>query len=143
MQSEEEKKEYIEHEILDRLYCLNENDFNKEKVDESYIKAVLRAGIEAKELIDKQQKEIEELKEDIKEYKIQEDLTFKCLDKTKYMSNFISKDKIKEKLLEPIRKEAEEINKKFFEKDTGFEIEGAILQELGAIEGMILELLEE
>lgn len=45
-------------------------------------------------------KENNKLKENIKEYKIQEDLTFKCLDKTKYMSNFISKDKIKAKIEE-------------------------------------------
>ena len=49
-------------------------------------------------LIEKQQKEIEELKEENKQYKIQEDLTFKCLEKTKYMSNYISKDKIREKI---------------------------------------------
>lgn len=61
--SEEEKKEYIEHEILDRLYCVDENDFDKDKVDESYIKAVLNACKEAKKLIENQQKEIEELKD--------------------------------------------------------------------------------
>ncbi len=60
MLSEEEKKEYIEHEILDRLYCLGENDFDKSKVDDSYIKAVLNACKEAKNLIEKQSKEIEE-----------------------------------------------------------------------------------
>lgn len=59
----EEKKEYIEYEILDRLYCVDENDFDKDKVDESYIKAVLNACKEAKKLIENQQKEIEELKD--------------------------------------------------------------------------------
>ena len=63
MLSDEERKEYIEHEILDRLYCLEENDFDKNKVDDGYIKAVLNACKEAKNLIEKQQKEIEELKE--------------------------------------------------------------------------------
>ena len=63
MLSDEEKKEYIEHEILDRLYCLEENDFDKNKVDDGYIKAVLNACKEAKNLIEKQSKEIEELKE--------------------------------------------------------------------------------
>ena len=61
MLSDEEKKEYIEHEILDRLYCLEENDFDKNKVDDGYIKAVLNACKEAKNLIEKQSKEIEEL----------------------------------------------------------------------------------
>ena len=61
--TDEEKKEYIEHEILDRLYCLEENDFDKNKVDDGYIKAVLNACKEAKNLIEKQSKEIEELKE--------------------------------------------------------------------------------
>ena len=60
--SDEEKKEYIEHEILDRLYCLEENDFDKNKVDDDYIQAVLNACKEAKNLIEKQSKEIEELK---------------------------------------------------------------------------------
>ena len=64
MLSDEEKKEYIEHEILDRLYCLEENDFDKNKVDDGYIKAVLNACKEAKNLIEKQSKEIEELKKD-------------------------------------------------------------------------------
>ena len=64
MLSDEEKKEYIEHEILDRLYCLEENDFDKNKVDDGYIKAVLNACKEAKNLIEKQSKEIEELKEE-------------------------------------------------------------------------------
>ena len=60
--TDEEKKEYIEHEILDRLYCLEENDFDKNKVDDGYIQAVLNACKEAKNLIEKQSKEIEELK---------------------------------------------------------------------------------
>lgn len=51
--------------------------------------------------------------------------------------------KIEEKLLKPIHKEANEINKIFFEKEKGFEVEGAVLQELGAIEGMILDLLKK
>ena len=68
MLSDEERKEYIEHEILDRLYCLEENDFDKNKVDDGYIKAVLNACKEAKNLIEKQQKEIEELKEERKSY---------------------------------------------------------------------------
>ena len=68
--SDEEKKEYIEHEILDRLYCLEENDFDKSKVDDGYIKAVLNACKEAKNLIEKQSKEIEELKDESKEYQI-------------------------------------------------------------------------
>ena len=59
---DEEKKEYIEHEILDRLYCLEENDFDKNKVNDGYIKAVLNSCKEAKNLVEKQQKEIEELK---------------------------------------------------------------------------------
>ena len=82
--SEEEKREYIEHEILDRLYCLEENDFDKSKVDDSYIKAVLNACKEAKNLIEKQQKEIVKIKKDYSDMLLQE--------------NVISKDKIKEKI---------------------------------------------
>lgn len=91
MLSDEEKKEYIEHEILDRLYCLEENDFDKNKVDDGYIKAVLNACKEAKNLIEKQSKEIEELKNS--------DLT------TVYLNGFYDgekkvKDKIKAKIEE-------------------------------------------
>lgn len=63
--TDEEKKEYIEHEILDRLYCLEENDFDKNKVDDGYIQAVLNACKEAKNLIEKQFKEIEEYKKQL------------------------------------------------------------------------------
>lgn len=66
----EEEKEYIEHEIVDRLYCLEEKDFDKTKVDDSYIQAVLKAGKENKKLVEKLQKENAELKEKIKEYEI-------------------------------------------------------------------------
>ena len=51
----EEEKEYIEHEIVDRLYCLQEKDFDKAKVDDSYIQAVIKAGKENKKLIEKLQ----------------------------------------------------------------------------------------
>lgn len=91
--SEEEKKEYIEHEIIDRLYCLEEKDFNKDAVTQDYIESVIKAGKEAKELIDKQQKEIEELQNN--------ELNFKtiyiigvCEGKRYY------KDKIREKIKE-------------------------------------------
>lgn len=89
-------------------------------------------------LIEKQSKEIEELKKPkyLLNAKTGEITTINN-------SEFISKDKIKGKLLEPIREEANKINKIFFEKDKGFEVEGTLLQELGAIEGMILKLLEE
>ena len=53
MLSDKEKKEYIEHEILDRLYCLEENDFDKNKVDDGYIKI--------EELKEKNNKLMEEL----------------------------------------------------------------------------------
>lgn len=99
MLNDEERKEYIEHEILDRLYCLEENDFDKNKVDNGYIKAVLNACKEAKSLIEKQQKEIEELK---KNNETQPDCV-EPVEKTEEMVNmrwvnhrFISKDKIKE-----------------------------------------------
>lgn len=58
--NEKEKKEYIEHEIIDRLYCIEETDFNKDTVTQDYIESIIKAGIEAKELIEQQQKEIEE-----------------------------------------------------------------------------------
>ena len=96
---DEEKKEYIEHEILDRLYCLEENDFDKNKVDDGYIKAVLNACKEAKNLIEKQSKEIEELKE--KNNKLMEELDLT----TVYISGVYDgekkvKDKIKAKIEE-------------------------------------------
>ena len=90
MLSDEEKKEYIEHEILDRLYCLEENDFDKNKVDDGYIKAVLNACKEAKNLIEKQSKEIEELK------KPKYVINCKTNEITKLTNDFVSKDKIKE-----------------------------------------------
>ena len=92
MLSDEEKKEYIEHEILDRLYCLEENDFDKNKVDDGYIKAVLNACKEAKNLIEKQSKEIEELKtiNQMQKYRIE------VIDERE----LISKDKIKAKIEE-------------------------------------------
>lgn len=58
--NENEKKEYIEHEIIDRLYYMEESDFNKNTVAQDYIEGVIKAGIEAKELIEKQQEELEE-----------------------------------------------------------------------------------
>ena len=94
MLSDKEKKEYIEHEILDRLYCLEENDFDKNKVDDGYTKAVLNACKEAKNLIEKQSKEIEELKEKTKKceyYEMVADELYK---------NSVSKDKIKAKIEE-------------------------------------------
>ena len=119
MLSDEEKKEYIEHEILDRLYCLEENDFDKNKVDDGYIKAVLNACKEAKNLIEKQSKEIEELKKYKEGYKLLslvEEQQHKIeklinandnLKKTKRIKNmeyvnqnYVSKDKIKAKIEE-------------------------------------------
>ena len=52
---------------------------------------------------------------------------------------------IKEKLLKPIQEEGQKVYEKFMSmsKEENFEIEGALLQELGAIEGMIIELLED
>lgn len=99
MLSDEEKKEYIEHEILDRLYCLEENDFDKNKVDDGYIKAVLNACKEAKNLIEKQSKEIEELKNEIMEKELlidgmKEDRRIAVEEIQEQY--FISKDKIKE-----------------------------------------------
>ena len=88
--SDEEKKEYIEHEILDRLYCLEENDFDKNKVDDGYIQAVLNACKEAKNLIEKQSKEIEELK------KPKYVIDCETNEITKLTNDFVSKDKIKE-----------------------------------------------
>ena len=71
------------------------------------INALLELYNTDREVIEFQEKQLDDyikennkLKEEIKEYKIQEDLTFKSLDKTKYMFNFISKDKIKAKIEE-------------------------------------------
>ena len=94
MLSDEEKKEYIEHEILDRLYCLEENDFDKNKVDDGYIQAVLNACKEAKNLIEKQFKEIEELK------KPKYVINCETNEITKLTNDFVSKDKIKAKIEE-------------------------------------------
>ena len=55
----EEEKEYIEHEIVDRLYCLEEKDFDKIKVTDDYIQAVIKAGKENKNLISNLQKELD------------------------------------------------------------------------------------
>ena len=90
---DEEKKEYIEHEILDRLYCLEENDFDKNKVDDGYIKAVLNACKEAKNLIEKQSKEIEELKNGQIDFWIND----KEIEE-RIRNKFVSKDKIKAKI---------------------------------------------
>ena len=76
MLSDEEKKEYIEHEILDRLYCLEENDFDKNKVDDGYIQAVLNACKEAKNLIEKQSKEIDLMAEEI--FELQYWVSYEC-----------------------------------------------------------------
>lgn len=58
--------------------------------------------------------------------------------------NYIAKDIIKEKLLKPIQEEGQKTYDKFMDNDNkDFEIDGAILQELGHIEGMIIELLED
>ena len=56
---------------------------------------------------------------------------------------YVRKDKIKEKLLNPIQKEGEKVYKSFMNKNKkeNFEVDGAILQELGCIEGIILEEL--
>ena len=88
--TEEEKKEYIEHEIIDRLYCLEEKDFNKDTVTQDYIEAVLKAGKEAKELINKQQEEIEYQKD------LYEKLFNGYNERVKETENSISKDKIRE-----------------------------------------------
>ena len=140
--SEEEKREYIEHEILDRLYCLEENDFDKSKVANSYIKAVLNACKEAKNIIERQQKEIEELKKDKLELinknhvvhlkDVEKELRemrkaidsknaeIECLnvihESYKEMveeNNYISKDKIKAKI-EELEKEQEDNRKKLY-----------------------------
>ena len=115
MLSDEERKEYIEHEILDRLYCLEENDFDKNKVDDGYIKAVLNACKEAKNLIEKQSKEIEELKKEyervragrnwLSEHISAQIATPELFDRL-VEENYISKDKIKAKI--EIRKEEKE-----------------------------------
>ena len=58
--------------------------------------------------------------------------------------NYLHKDKIKEKLLKPIQEEGQKTYDEFMDRDNkDFEIAGAILQELGHIEGIILELLED
>ena len=56
---------------------------------------------------------------------------------------YVRKDKIKEKLLNPIQKEGKKVYKSFMNKNKkeNFEVDGAILQELGCIEGIILEEL--
>lgn len=58
--------------------------------------------------------------------------------------NYIHKDVIKEKLLKPIQEEGQKEYDKFMDRENKeFEINGAILQELGHIEGIIIDLLED
>lgn len=61
------------------------------------------------------------------------------------IEGFISKSKVREKLLKPIQEEGEKAYKSFMSKknEENFEIDGALLQELGHIESMIIELLED
>ena len=122
MLSEEEKKEYIEHEILNRLYCLEENDFDKNKVDDGYIKAVLNACKETKNLIEKQSKEIEELKETLKctqnswyedtqkieEMKKQIDLDNEC--EIALNNKIIDLENANKKLIDKIKAKIEEVD---------------------------------
>lgn len=60
-------------------------------------------------------------------------------------NNYISKDKIKKELLEPINKERQEVYKDFMKKgkDDYHGVEGSVLQELNWVVGTIEELLEE
>lgn len=87
-------------------------------------------------ILDLYNKEKEKNKELTDEYMIQ-----KHLINSDFLKDYISKDKIKEKLLNPIQKEGEKVYKSFMNKKENFEVDGAILQELGCIEGIILEEL--
>ena len=121
MLSDKEKKEYIEHEILDRLYCLEENDFDKNKVDDGYIKAVLNACKEAKNLIEKQSKEIEELKE--KNNKLMEELDLT----TVYISGEYDGEK---KVEDKIKAKIEEYDDKGMTKYLGTRSYGKTFQQV-------------
>lgn len=68
----------------------------------------------------------------------------KVISKEYVDKNYIHKDLIRKKLLKPIQEEGQMIYDKFMDNENPhFEIEGAILQEFGHIEGIIIELLED
>lgn len=88
---------------------------------------------------ERQQKEIEEIKEEYKNEQLAE---------LKELNNYIRKDKIREKLLNPIQKEIKELYKEFNKDEEVYAKKfvgtTSTIQELQAIEGIVLEeLLEE
>ena len=95
-------------------------------------------------LVEKQQKEIAFFKD---KTRVQNEILDKVINDTDKIvdEDYISKDKIKKELLEPINKERQEVYKDFIEKSKAdyFGIEGSVLQELNWIVGSIDELLEE
>ena len=65
-----------------------------------------------------------------------------------YKTDYISKDKIRKELLEPIKEELSKLGETFMNKDPeiltrSFEVEGTAMQELSWAKGRIEELLEE
>lgn len=91
-----------EEEIIEVL-----KEFNKIKVNSYAMQFVnipypkLQQAINGiLELYKAEKEKNKELEKENAEYKVEEDMTFKCLENTRYMSNFISKDKIKEKIEE-------------------------------------------
>ena len=79
---------------------MEENDFDKNKVDDGYIKAVLNACKEAKNLIEKQSKEIEELTLDLEEMTKSNNHKKENWVHKSILNSYISKDKIKAKIEE-------------------------------------------
>ena len=151
--TEEEKKaidilkDFAENE--DTKYCYDWQGFDYETILGA-IECLLN-------LIDKQQKEIDQLANVIRVLGTNPDITTEEIIKEftekpiseeymkKFKSSYISKNKIKKELLEPISKEKQEVYKDFIEKSKAdyFGIEGSVLQELNWVVGTIKDLLEE
>lgn len=66
-EEEMEKEENLEHEVLDRLWLMTENDFNKDILDDSYIDAMLKARNIILKLYKRQEEVIDLMAEDIYE----------------------------------------------------------------------------
>lgn len=80
-----------EEEIIDTI-----NSFISQLKEFENEQDLLKAIQGLLDLYNKEKVKNAKLKKEIKDYKYSEDISFKCLEKTKYMQNFISKDKIKE-----------------------------------------------
>ena len=132
----DEEKEYIEHEIVDRLYCLREEDFDKTKVDDSYIQAVIKAGKENKKLIDKLQKELDKYKR-LAEANLKDSQEFqdnmcnhRCI-KNNEVLELKEELEHKQETIDKIMKELEEFYKKYdvVSKDKIRELKQKLLEE--------------